>query len=156
LSVKGFKRMRDPAPAASRLDELHPRLFFLETWKQMDDEARAERVARRENGKGYDRRPLVVLAFGAVFLTLMEYWGGSRVFLQLVEAMHGDSNEPTFWSELRASPFARLIEFAWWSGWRVLGYFVLPAVTLWAMRERVRDHGLETRGFREHAWIYAF
>ena len=152
----GVMRRRDPAAKPTRLDELHPRRFFLETWARMDEEAREDRLARKKAGKGYDWRPPVVLAFGAIFLTLMEYWGGSRTYVTLVEALHGDSTEPTFFSELRTTPFARLFEFAWWSGWRVLGYLVLPALTLWAMRLRVRDHGLETKGFSEHAWIYAF
>jgi membrane protease YdiL (CAAX protease family) len=156
LIVYGSRRMIDRDAPPTHIDELHPRRFFLETWRRMDEEAREERLARKKAGKEYDWRPVVVLAFGAVFLTLMEYWGGSRTYVALVENLHGDSAEPTFWSELRTSPFARLFEFAWWSGWRVLGYFVLPAITLWSMRLRIREHGLETTGFSDHAWIYAF
>src|SRR5688572_13983449 len=64
LVAWGIKRARDPSPAPSRLDQLHPRVFFLETWRRMDKEARDERIARKKAGLGYDYRPLVVLAVG--------------------------------------------------------------------------------------------
>jgi membrane protease YdiL (CAAX protease family) len=144
----------------SRLAELHPKRFFIETWQRMDEEAAEERRQRQEAGKGYDLRPLLVLCTGAAFLTFMEYFGSGRDFARIVgwlneRALAEGAAVPTFWSELRTSEFNRLYEYCWWSGWRVLGYFLLPCLVTWAMRERVRDHGLSFRGFSEHAWIYA-
>ena len=148
----GITRLRDPNATPSRIDQLNPRLFFLATWRAVDAEAAAERQERQRSGRGYDYRPIVVLATGAVFLTLMEYWGGSKTLLDLLEYIHGSD-----WSlrEWRFSRFGRLYEFAWWSGWRILGYFVLPALIVKIMGEKVRESGLETKGFSEHAWIYA-
>ena len=41
------------------------------------------------------------------------------------------------------------------SAWRVLGYFLIPALVVrYVWKERVRDHGLSTQGFGDHAWIY--
>jgi membrane protease YdiL (CAAX protease family) len=63
---------------------------------------------------------------------------------------------PSAWRELQNSQWIQLADFGWWSAWRVLGYFLIPALTVKLIfREKLRDHGLETRGFAEHAWIYA-
>lgn len=148
----------EPVPKTSRLAELHPKRFFLDTWKRVDAEAEAERAERIAAGQKYDWRPLVVLCAGAVFLTLMEYFGGSSTLRKIIDYYYIEGVTPpdaNFWAELATSPFYRLSELAWWALWRVLGYFVFPVITLLAMRERIRDYGLETRGFMQHAWIYA-
>jgi membrane protease YdiL (CAAX protease family) len=129
---------------------LHPRVFFLETWRELDAEAAAAREKRKEEGKGYDYRPLIALAFGAVCLALMEYFGQGDDLFDLVEWWSEDAHD-----ELRDSRWFELSGHAYWALWRVLGYFVLPAVAMKLTGERLRDNGLETKGFREHAWIYA-
>jgi membrane protease YdiL (CAAX protease family) len=154
--IYGYHRMTTKDPKPSRLDGLHFGRFFLDTWKQMDEEARLERKARRERGEGWDYRPLVALVTGAVCLTLMEYFGGSRTYTELLQAWSGPAGEPNFYDELRRSEFSRLFEFVWWAGWRVFGYLILPVIVIKATRQRIRDQGLETKGFMEHAWIYVF
>jgi membrane protease YdiL (CAAX protease family) len=148
-----------PAPKTwgARLHELDPRVFFLQTWRELDAEAAEERALRAARGEGYDFRPLVALALGAVCLALMEYFGHSNHFRELLLVLDPEPMrvQDTFWSWLRHSQWLELGEFVWWSGWRVLGYFVIPMLVVklfW--RERLRDHGLETKGFWEHAWIY--
>lgn len=137
----------------SRARELLPKRFFLETWQRMDAEAHAAREARRLTGAGYDWRPLVTLATGAVFLVLMEYFGDSRSFHELLGHL-GDHTRGSLWWTLERSRFRELFGLAWWSAWRVLGYFLLPCLVLKLGRGRIRDQGLSTKGFREHAWIY--
>jgi membrane protease YdiL (CAAX protease family) len=136
------------------LGELHPRRFFVETWQRMDAEAAELRAARERDGLGYDVWPLVALVTGAVCLTAMEYLGNSDAYFVLLDWLreHGRDEWVT---ALRDSEYATLLEFVWWSGWRVLGYFVIPAATLKLGRQKIREHGLETRGFLEHAWMYA-
>jgi membrane protease YdiL (CAAX protease family) len=168
LTIAGVKRLTDPNPKPSHLDELHFGRFFLDTWKQMDEEARLERAARRAEGKGWDYRPLVALVGGAVMLTLMEYYGSNPTLVRIAIAMDEGAREPTLWTEIHEcfsgrapfyceeSSYARLLGFVWWSGWRVLGYLVVPALLVKLTGQRIRDQGLETKGFMEHAWIYAF
>lgn len=138
----------------SRLAELHPRRFFLQTWREVDAQALAERNERT----GYDYRPVIALALGAVMLTLMEYFGMSAQFIKLVDrAASGDLD--SVWTELawdlRDSKFYRLIQYGWWAAWRVFGYFIVPALSVkFLFRENLRDYGLKTSGFGEHAWIY--
>ena len=101
-----------------------------------------------------------MLCFGAVFLTFMEYWGHApemRRLLDLADPLPREAaaSADGFFARVRDSQFASLLEFAWWSGWRVLGFFLLPALVIRLfMRRRVVDHGLQTGGFRSHAWIY--
>lgn len=154
LCVRGFVRLHAGPESTSRFDELHPKNFFLDTWRAMDNESRAARSRRTEEGRGYDYRPLAALVVGAVCLTLMEYLGASSMFVRFVELLSED--DETVWQSLRESPFARLYELTWWAGWRVLCYFLIPALALRLVRERFRDQGLSLQGFHEHVWIYGF
>src|SRR5262249_8536676 len=74
-----------------------------------------------EAGK-YSRTVLIVLVVVAVSLTLQEYLG-DRVYFERWFPAHG---KPDKYYELES--------FAWWSGWRVTGYVVMPVVVLLAMR----------------------
>lgn len=150
---------------AARIRELDPRSFFLRAWRVLDEVSADERTERAE--KGYDYRPLIALCVGAVCLALMEYLGhqvsdrNSVIsFRSVLDALDGRAPRslapPTnVWGELRESQWVELAGYAWWSGWRVLGYLVLPALVVkLVFKERLRDHGFETKDIRHHAWIY--
>jgi hypothetical protein len=143
-AIAGLVLFATFVPAAHpRLSYLHPASFFLATWHELDAESARDRSARAS----YDLHPLVALSVGAVCLAVMEYFGHTVHF-----NAYADAWDPA----LRSSPYFELMGFAWWSAFRVLGYFVVPAlVVVFVFRERLRDHGLETTGFFEHAWIYA-
>lgn len=152
------------APAALVLPELWRKvplaMFLYESWVELDREASKEKEARREQGE-YDWRPLAVFCLGAVFLSLMEYFGHGPDLRDLIGTMNTPAegeDVSAFWArmkEIQDGPFGRLLSFMWWSGWRLLGFFLLPAFVLKVMlSERIADHGLQVRGFTEHAWIY--
>jgi hypothetical protein len=131
--------------AHSRLAYLHPASFFLATWHELDSESARDRGERAKDR--YDYHPLIALSVGAVCLAVMEYFG---------HTVHFNAYADDWAPSLRSSPYFELMGFAWWSAFRVLGYFVVPAlVVVLVFKERIRDHGLETKGFFEHAWIYA-
>jgi membrane protease YdiL (CAAX protease family) len=133
-----------------KLAELHPRAFFLETWQQMDREAAEERAAREAAGLGYDWRPIIALLASAVLLTLMEYIGNRHWLDEWITR-----DQPLQWArDWRRSPHHERLSWAWWAGWRVLGYFLLPMILVRLYGERVRDQGLSTKGLREHLWLY--
>lgn len=93
-----------------------------------------------------DWRPLVVLFVTALSLTLQEYYGDRDVFQQLWK-------RPTNAQWVKSN--YELASFAWWSGWRVFGYLILPMAVIALMPgERVRDYGLSVKGFSKHVWIY--
>jgi membrane protease YdiL (CAAX protease family) len=181
MGAWGFSRLRSPNPPPSRLDELAPARFFLETWSRIDEMAREERLAHRKAGLGRDYRPLVALCLGAICLSAMEYFGGSRSldkvvlwslsndflgFAGWVDASFNPADEgDVLYQTLVDDPEALMVlvrhwewwslsGFAWWSGWRVLGYFLLPCAAVWLAGQRIRDQGLATQGFSQHAWIY--
>ncbi len=143
-------------PFYRKLRDLHPKRFFIDTWKELDREAAREREARV--GDGYAWGPITVFATGAIFLALMEYFGHAPTLREVVDYFDpiGRIEDPdSFFAVVRESPFRRLIDFVWWSGWRVLGFFLLPALVIRViLRQRIADHGLQTRGFTEHVWIY--
>jgi membrane protease YdiL (CAAX protease family) len=84
---------------------------------------------------------LMVLFTVAGALTVQEYVGGHGSYALLFP-----NDRSRYW-ELRG--------FAWWSGWRVLGYVVIPMLVLRCLPgERIRDYHISLRGFRKHLWIY--
>lgn len=107
------------------------------SWKALDDEWIEERRDRR-----YDWRPLIVLVSVCVSLTLQEYLGDRNEFARhFPERMRGE--------------YGVLESFAWWSGWRFVGYVVIPILTILLMpRERLRDYFISFRGFFTKLWIY--
>jgi membrane protease YdiL (CAAX protease family) len=143
---------------SSRLAELHPRRFFLETWRGIDERARTARAARKEAGLGYDYRPLITFCTGALLLTAMEYCGMQEHFdalvLWMVELEIAGTVDGIFFTELRHSEWYLLVAHAWWALWRVLGFLLLPMLIIKLSRGKISDQYCSTKGFRDHLWIY--
>ena len=129
--------------------------FFHKTWRELDVDAqkhRGELLARGE----YDRRPFLALVICAVMLTMQEYYGGRSFFddtlspkLIAFDAAHHDV--------LRFFKYNELWGFGWWVFARVLGYVLVPfpLFKLLFHKDSLLDLGMRTKGFFEHAWIYA-
>jgi membrane protease YdiL (CAAX protease family) len=127
----------------NRLASLGRRLF-VEVWARLDRETVAERTRRQQAGLGIDARPMVALTLGAFILIFQEYWGDRSAFDQLL----GDRFARSHWYQLGT--------LAWWSGAKVVGYGVVPSLTVWlGFRGRLADYGCSLRGIRKHLWIYA-
>lgn len=113
------------------------RRLLVDTWRDID----AERHAPDARG-GYDMWPLVVLVTVCVGLTIQEYIGERDFFRKL-------------FPELAAGEYGDLRAYAWWSGWRFVGYVVVPvAVILCAPGQRLRDYYVSVRQFARHFRIY--
>jgi membrane protease YdiL (CAAX protease family) len=113
----------------------------IEQWRAID------RETERAHGEAGDTslQVLAVLLTCCVVLTLQWYLGNSDRFEKLFPpgARHAD----LYW-ELKG--------FAWWSGWRVLGYVLIPMLVIALLPgQRIFDYHLSLRGFFRHAWIYA-
>jgi membrane protease YdiL (CAAX protease family) len=93
-----------------------------------------------------DYKVFVVLLTVGVSLTMQEYWGDREVFAKLTaRGVFGKIPGP--WWEL--------LSFVWWTGWRVLGYVILPFIAIAAMPgERIRDYGWTFKDFSKHIWLY--
>jgi membrane protease YdiL (CAAX protease family) len=93
-------------------------------------------------------RPLIILVTVAISLTLQEYIGDRATFYRLFPRGEMDIKD---W---------QLMSFAWWSGWRFLGYVVLPMLTIYPMKwwfggPGLRGYYVSFKGFFKHLWIYA-
>jgi len=115
------------------------RAISIDQWRAIDRET--ERGP--EDAGRASTRVMILLVMVAVSLTLQEYIGDRGFF----ESHFRPSGKLDDYWELRG--------FAWWSGWRVVGYVLLPVITLALMPgERIRDYNLSLRGFWKHLWIY--
>jgi len=86
---------------------------------------------------------LVILVTVAVSLTLQEYIGDRGFYEEHFKPWGPDDQ------------YYALRGFAWWSGWRLFGYVVLPMIVLAVLPgERIRDYHVSARGFVKHLWIY--
>jgi len=113
------------------------RRVSIDQWRAID----AETVRDPGDAGTTSLTVLMVLLTVAGSLTLQEYLGGHDTYERLFP--HDGS---TYW-ELRG--------FAWWSGWRVLGYVIVPMLVLACLPgQRIRDYHVSLRGFGKHLWIY--
>jgi membrane protease YdiL (CAAX protease family) len=130
-------------------------LVFRRTWRELDAEAFAYRRELHERG-AIDYRPIVALVLGALILTWQEYYGRSpiwndqlRPIVQRHVAGHPDALG-------RLHLYSELMSRGWWAGTRIIGYLLPLAVwRLFFRKDSLLDMGLRTRGFSEHAWLYA-
>ena len=132
--------LREETPAFGLLGRLYFALFQ-KHWDAINREAAAERSAfRAGREQRFDSRPLWVLIVASLILVFQEYYGDRPTF---------DLVFP------HATPeWGTLGEFAWWTGSKFVGYFVVPAMVLRLAGFRLRDVGLSTVGFFKHLWIY--
>jgi membrane protease YdiL (CAAX protease family) len=108
----------------------------LDQWRAIDAETERDPA---EAGRG-SGKVAIILVTVAVSLTLQEYIGDRGFFMAHFHP-HGK-----YW---------QLETYAWWSGWRFLGYVVLPMIVMAILPgERIRDCHVSLRGFFRHLWIY--
>jgi membrane protease YdiL (CAAX protease family) len=114
------------------------RRISIDQWRAID----AETVRDPEDAGRASAHVLIVLITVAVALTLQEYLGGHDTYERLFP------RDGTRYWELRG--------YAWWSGWRFIGYVIIPMIVLACLPgQRIRDHHLSPRGFFKHLWVYA-
>jgi uncharacterized protein len=114
---------------------------FVYQWRMIDAETPPPPPG--DERKLFDPVILVVLVIAAVSLTLQEYIGDRGMY--------------THWFPLRgnADEYYELKTFAWWSGWRVLGYMILPMLVILALPgQRLRDYHINPHGFFKKLPIY--
>ncbi len=85
--------------------------------------------------------PFIILVSCAVLLTFQEYYGTHREFAKWFPPKAGDQ-------------YYQLKSFAWWSGWRVTTYLLLPMLIIKLTRQRLRDYYISLRNFGKHLPIY--
>ncbi len=136
MSGRSAPAVAAPPPSDNVVARLF-RTLFLQHWEAINAEGAAERAAL---GGRFDPRPLWVLIVASLVLVFEEYYGDRPTFDVVFP------HAPAEWSLLG--------EFAWWTGSKVVGYLVVPALLLKAMGWRLADVGLRVEGVGKHLWIY--
>lgn len=128
--------------------------FFRRSWIELEQEALELRRARPPGA--LDLRPPAAMLIGATVLALQEYFGSQRFFGESVRRPLAGLLSALAGAQLQLPIWGDLLWESWWGVTRVGGY-CLPLL-LWRFlfpRDRIRDLGLRTAGFRQHLWIYA-
>lgn len=113
------------------------RRISIDQWRAID----VETVREPSDAGTTSVQVLMVLLTVAASLTLQEYLGGHDTYERLFPP------DGSYYWELRG--------FAWWSGWRVLGYVIVPMAVLACLPgQRIADYHISPRGFGRHLWIY--
>jgi membrane protease YdiL (CAAX protease family) len=113
------------------------RRISIDQWHAID----AETVRDPADAGTTSGKVLMVLVTVAASLTLQEYFGGHDIYER--------------WFPPDGSYYWELRGFAWWSGWRVFGYVIIPMAVLACLPgERIADYHVSPRGFWKHLWIY--
>lgn len=120
-----------PAPRAR-----NPFKWVARIWQETHDET-LDRARTT-----WDWRVLVCMMVVALSLSLQEFFGNRSTFYELLPG-------------LRKLPNYELLTYVWWSGWRVFGLLVMPAIAVLCMPgERLRDYGWSMKGFFKHLPLY--
>lgn len=126
--------------------------LFVRHWVELERES----LEQAPGGDGADEvarrgalfwRPLIILVTVAVSLTVQEYFGDRTTFYQTFPRGDADSKD---W---------QLLSFAWWSGWRFIGYVIIPILSIYPMKwffggPGLSGYYLSFKGFFRHLWIY--
>jgi membrane protease YdiL (CAAX protease family) len=128
--------------------------FFRDTWKRLDEEARAYRI---ETVPGPDTylRPAACMVIAAIVLTLQEYYGGRALYDQSFRPLLVEF-EASGHTWLKLAKYDEFYGYCWWVLARVTGYVLVP-LPLWKIlfpKDSLLDMGLRVRGFFSHIWIY--
>jgi membrane protease YdiL (CAAX protease family) len=129
---------------------------FRGTWRQLDTEALAWRRELADRGE-VDYRPLVALTMAALVLIWQEYYGRGDFYQETVRPALDRWAAGHARARQILSTYDEMGLRLWWGVTRIGGY--LMPVLLWRAffrQDHLADFGLRARGFREHAWIYAF
>jgi membrane protease YdiL (CAAX protease family) len=113
------------------------RRISIDQWRAID----AETVRTPEDAGRTSLKVMAILVTVAISLTLQEYIGSHDSYVR-----YFPNDGSRYWE---------LWGFVWWSGWRVIGYVIIPMSVLAVLPgERIFDYHLSLRGFFKHAWIY--
>ncbi len=151
-----------------RFRDLHPRRFFLDTWRSIDDDAAAFRVAHQ--GKSDASTTAYVYIVAAICLTLsdLNYFGGMEASTALMMFFDNPASpeiHPTLWSlfgwmkpsvPIYLSNWVNFWHLAYWSAAKIVAYLIIPSIAIAIHpRLRFREIGLSTTGLLSHLLIYA-
>ncbi|MDJ0764544.1 MAG: CPBP family intramembrane metalloprotease [Myxococcota bacterium] len=154
------------------LSELHPRRFFLDTWRTLDAESTAYRAGNPSNHTADAVIAAYIFSVVAVSLVLQGALGDDRTFSAIIRFIDTPSNREAHpiayamveWLRpdqgslsryLHLTGTYRLVELCYWAAWRVFGFLIIPLLAMAPFATlRRQSMGLTLRGFSQHIGIY--
>jgi membrane protease YdiL (CAAX protease family) len=116
--------------------------WTIDAWREIHEDSLPADPAE---ARRFDWRPMVILTMVTVSLIIQEYFGDRGYYAKLFPRTAANKE---YWE---------LGSYVWWSGFRVGGFLVLPALTIWLIPGlRVRDQHLSIKGFTRHIHWYLF
>lgn len=132
--------------------------LLVDQWRKIQEEVDSE-----ARDKVAWKVPLV-MCWGAVILTVLEYYGSYYAWLRSPVYKWITGNALSAWLYTTQlfmafsdwyAPFSGVSRHAFWSLSCSASYFLLPALVIFLTRgDRIRDYGLSLKNFRHHLWIY--
>lgn len=129
----------------------------LTVFRVLDDIDREPPSHTADRASG-SRTTLIVLFSTCVALLLLNYMKNSLVMNVILEQLASwQGHAPHYWLEkLHRSGFGELARYAWWSGWHVITYVVIPAIVLRAFfQQKLIDYGWRWGETHKHWRGYA-
>ncbi len=155
-----------------RLKDLHPRRFFLDTWRDLDASARERKADASEKSAGDALIVCYIFCVVTISLILQEYLGDTDPYIKIIDFIDdpgSPGNHPFLWTLmgwirpddmplvtwLTARGYYELGSLCYWASWRIFGFLVIPAVAI-ACHPRLRKMpmGLSFKGMSKHLWVY--
>lgn len=93
----------------------------------------------------WDTRPAIALMVVAVCLLMLHYLRVNTSFYAFLELWFSQfsDNAAASLQALGQHPFIRLIGMAWWSGWHVITFLLIPLLTIkFVFKEPIKNYGL--------------
>lgn len=150
-----------------RFKDLHPRRFFLDTWRSIDEDT--ARYRNEHSGRTDASTTAYVYIVAAVCLTFsdLHYFGGikaSEALMMFFDDPSSSQSHPFLWSLLGwlkpdepiyLSKYFELWHLAYWALIKVVAYLVIPSLAI-AVHPKLsfRQIGLSTEGLLSHLMIY--
>ena len=151
-----------------RLTDLHPRRFFLDTWRGIDDEVTAFRASHGGKSDASTAAYVFIVAAVCLIFSDINYLGGQGAFVSLTlffDDPATPANHPMLWAAFGwmkphtpfyLSPRYELLQLGYWTAIKLIAYLLIPSVAI-ALHPRLSfsDVGLRTQGLLSHLVVYA-
>jgi membrane protease YdiL (CAAX protease family) len=155
-----------------QFQDLHPKRFFLDAWRDLDTQAAEYRIANAASSSSDALLAAYIYSIVAVSLILQEYLGDRGTFSTIISFIDNPVNaglhpflyslvvwlhpqNGSLYGYLASTGYFELWLLCYWALWRVIGFLLIPSIAV-AMHPRLRKEplGLTFKGMRSHIWIY--
>ena len=144
---------RMPAQAIMRLrDRLNPKQI-LTALSAIDNEAKADRALLNDDAER--KRVWLVIIVACVCLLMVHYLKYSSVLAETIRLAENwfDVNNHQWSREFRQHPYRELLGYVWWGAWNVLGFLVIPMVTIkYILKQPLKNYGWQMGSVKQH-WL---